>query len=1387
MNTLDELLAEQRRRQEQKDALSEDENAHPLADIPVTDLPGVLGEAVQSGVQKLSEMAPSDLAIEAVKLPYTAGKAILKGVAQPIIEGIADPRRAIAPVAQTIGAAAGALTGNPLLMIGGSVAGRAIGESIENLIFNKPLLNAESVIETAAAGFGSVIGQVAGGAGRGVLRTKQYLKEGAANTALATGHELETITWKEAAQQWLKGRGVPDEGASLAPTIVARDRQTGLEAPTSVEPITVPRTEIQEVPSAVGESGGVRFKSANTTVLPSDVQVAKQVTDDQYIMAMTAYDVIARRYPGLAKTITKLEIAHDSGYLGAWNPKDRTLSLNPKAFNQDAPIENAIATIMHEITHIGQSARRQAETVSEVQERVGLKARMAQTRDPATYKQAEQEYRQLRLETPAYKRGEAYAEAVKTTGLPEDRIFTELKEVITLEDRLRETRPGGYQVDTDVEGNIISAASPLSIRVADRARLLTDIADQRARTPVYSLPRINGSGQIRTVADTVKYAMDGGMDLQSATEVALQHELNSRKKLFEVKRLVTPDSELEGLGLSENSLQVKKLTNELQRIRKNKQDAKDILDSVGGPATVPVKATLFQRKLRATIDAEHAMTEELARLNNETYSSIPDYLKQDIDTFRKVVETMPEAAKHPFLTGATKYTGTLDGLRPLQAVLRKDGDPQLTHIANTFVGADETHRGISTHFLTQSKAFFKELGPLSDVDKVYIQNLENDPQTYKALLPFVDAVNPQIAVDMIAALRPSAPRLNKAELPNLLKAAKVIQGWQQRVGDPMYAVAVQLAKDAGELPPLRESYITSTYTPRRMLSEFTEQRDRVLRLYDGLAKGDPLTARLGQSLAILDNKIKVATNAAEREALKLRDWRSVILGSDRPIPKELLAAELQGKKSDMGIGLDIEKGSEQYIHNMSKKVVYDRVLESGHTTLKEWKARMVGQGADLDALNGVAGFVQNAILDQTGTRRAIKNQNLIDTVARHSKLGASVARHLDQSLNDFGQLHYLLNIALKPAFYAVNLMQNFLTLMPLVGTESFSHAFAKVIFDKENAIKEAREVGVMQEGLNTLWRDQTETAVQRIGKPLEKGVEATESFNRMVAYFAGKHNAELKGITGYDASKRGIDVAAQSNFLYSAAYRPQLTNTPMTSAMLRYKSFALNYAEFINQLYQKGEYQKLGAAMAAVLATSGTTGIPMYSWVQDRAAELGVVLPSFSPMEQMGFELSGLDSPFPLLPDSIESLAGPLGKIAIDVGQAGQAVVQGGDVGTAVGDVVNDVLGGGIVGRGADALAELSRGGVTRSEGGRTVRSVRTPEQIALSAVGFGPTAGKLNYAARQGLERAVNAKDMGELQRKIVETRAKGVRNQATLIANIRAENTKNKRKSIAGRAFGN
>lgn len=1103
-------------------AKSEDEQKNPLSYMSPSEGLSLLGNTLYEGAERELEKPASEIALDVVKFPLTAAKAIAGGIYEEGKKIVEDPRNAVGALGGIAGAALGALTGNPAAALAGGVAGRAVGEAAESWMFNRPVLNAESALEVATSGFGNMTGQLLGGQIRKGLR-----KAGA-----------------DLAQP------------ELAPTVIQRD-------------------------------------------LINDMTPEQQLAESE---------VLALR----AKT--------------------------------DEAVRNRLTTLYKEVEAKG-------------------------------------------FTMPAY----SYQSALE---------------------------PG-------------------------------------------------------TITDRIKSMVtDDGVDFPTASRQVLADELAKRDALDEVTRITSFGEDAE----KQSAI----MRRELGKIDKL---------NTGPQPDGKLRETPKQRAVQAGLRAPRELAEFLERTNAQKLEKLPGYLDQDLDTFRAITETLPEATKHPLILAGNRIAGSglMNSLFRTQSMLRKDGDPHLTGIGNILISADETYKGLKQHYHQKHKELFST--KLSHTDKVYQQTLESNPELFLAVKDLPDDLTDIQATAMLQARAPGT-KIDSREIGDLKRNVAFMTKWQQSIGDPIVTTAYGLAKDADTVPGFGASYYTSTFTYE---AELDKLRAQLVEISDLAAKsradGSPLAERYLESEQILKNKIAVGQDAARRKAETINTWRQLTAVTGE-VPKEVFAPALVGKKTMMGIGLDPEEASLSYIDSTLKKMVYDRALVTGDATIRDWVKVQTGAGKNVAGVQSVARQVQNILMDQVGTRASIQMQKIADTFDR-SNVTRGLGKHVMRGMKNITTFHYLVNIAAKPAFYPMNLMQNFLTLMPLVDTESFSHGIMKGLVGYKKAFKEAEEAGALQEGMNKLWReDPLQVGQLRLDRTAEKlgaykPAEATENWNRVVAYHAGLYNAQQAGLKGFDAVKKALDVVAETNFMYSAAHRPSAFNTPINSAVLRYRSFSQNYGSFIANLARKGEKGKLGTALAAVFATSGTTGIPMYQYVQSAAAQAGYNLPPINPMEEvMGFELGGASAPFPVVPTSVEDALGPFGGI-VDAGLdtlTGANTVQGeGNAARLVRGVI-----GGPASKLIGGIAETARGGVTLNRSGTEMIAQRSPEQIAMTALGLSPTIGQEQYRASDRIRRGLQTRDGDAIRNAIIDSRLKGIRNQQQITQRTKADITSKERKTVIGELVG-
>jgi hypothetical protein len=383
------------------------------------------------------------------------------------------------------------------------------------------------------------------------------------------------------------------------------------------------------------------------------------------------------------------------------------------------------------------------------------------------------------------------------------------------------------------------------------------------------------------------------------------------------------------------------------------------------------------------------------------------------------------------------------------------------------------------------------------------------------------------------------------------------------------------------------------------------------------------------------------------------------------------------------------------------------------------------------------------------------------------------------------QTHYVLNVALKPRFYALNFMQNVLALAPQVDTESLAHGIYEAVFNHGAATKAAREAGVIAEGVHRLDQSamlsesvfsETRDMTGMVGKALDKMgwlAEQSEKMNRIIAYHAGLKHAELNGLTGAAQNRKALDIVKDAHFLYDAANRPVISNTPVGSLMFRYRTFSQNYASFLAQRLREGDPSRIAASFGALLGTAGTTGIPLYNMVRYELYKLGVEAPEVNPLDEMfGVDFGGAESPIPTFPTSPNEVLGPFWAQAQQVYETLQG--RGQTLGARVGAAALQ-LGGSALGQLAGAAQEQQQGGVITSRAGREVRTVRSERDVALASIGFQPSSRALQAKSYRELTAALNSGNSTIVDNTVERLKAKGVRNTQETIRRIRAERRSN------------
>jgi hypothetical protein len=367
-----------------------------------------------------------------------------------------------------------------------------------------------------------------------------------------------------------------------------------------------------------------------------------------------------------------------------------------------------------------------------------------------------------------------------------------------------------------------------------------------------------------------------------------------------------------------------------------------------------------------------------------------------------------------------------------------------------------------------------------------------------------------------------------------------------------------------------------------------------------------------------------------------------------------------------------------------------------------------------------------------------------------------------------------MDIALNARFYPLQMTQNALFLMPLVGIESFVHGLGKVLPGQwKEAVAEARAVGAIRADLPSFFLEDTPEKIVAMAEKLGKGVQFTEEINRVWAYHGGKHNALLHGLTEQQAILKGKDVVRDTNFYFTAAHRPTATTTPTGSMLMRYRTFSNEYATFLLHHIRQKNWDVVSSSLGVLLSISGTYGVPFYGLAQYALAQQGVVLPTIDPVDELfGISTAGAGSALPNLPMSSMSLAGPVLAPAV-------ALMQGGSGKEAVALAIQKLAGRPLT-QVAQGIAEISRQGMTRTPGGE-MKVRRGPGRVGQSMLNLAPSAQNEMKGIRDELQLAVQARDMRRVKAIREHAGVRGISpNLGDLLGQVRSAQSREENRSL-------
>ena len=793
---------------------------------------------------------------------------------------------------------------------------------------------------------------------------------------------------------------------------------------------------------------------------------------------------------------------------------------------------------------------------------------------------------------------------------------------------------------------------------------------------------------------------------------------------------------------------------------------------------------------------EFAEKEEARRIGSRAWrENLNEYANQDLDALRSVIAYTPEVLNNPLLKAIEGYVAHAPMVFDTQVGFHRNGDPLFQQMGNILLHAQETKRTV-THSIKESARALRAKHNVSMSHMLHLSGMQNRSEIVQAWDEARASWEKRLAnadpekvksFNIDDALRFELDVINKRykysvgkdELETQFQALKFLDDWREQVTDPVYGVAHFMDADPKHLALFEPTYFLPTTVHKRDLADVQQQRIVVQQMLDSVdnstVEGRMEQKRLQDIVSSLGRKEKIAQKLHDDAELEVSNIHKMIEEKGVNYVLQHHGSFLpKGKRSKLAINLDLEKGMDDYIDRFTSKAIYDKALPAAWQTLRKFKEKNMPTRPE--DTKRAAAWAQNVLLDQLGARRNAKLENM--RRAMSNSLIPGLADNVGKTISLISQAHYVLNVAMKPRFYGLQMLQNVLALAPQVDTESLWRGIADATFNSK-AWETARKAGVIADGVHRVDQyamlnediftgQRTEGMVGRVLNGMGYLAEKSEQWNRVISYNAGLHHAKLNGLTGDAAHRKAMDIVKDSHFLYDAANRPVITNTPVGSLMFRYRTFSQNYASFLAQRAREGDPSRIAASIGTLLATAGTNGIPLYSMVRYELAKLGVEIPEVHPLDEvLGMDLGGAENPIPSFLSSPSELLGPFWDQAQEVYDTmGEDAPLGARVGASAG-----VLAGSAFRQALSSVQELGNKGVTTSPLGQEVKSVRSERDIALSGIGLKPSTRSLQAEAYRRLGRALKTKNTDFVRKEVETLRKKGVTNTQETLTRLIAQ----------------
>lgn len=854
-------------------------------------------------------------------------------------------------------------------------------------------------------------------------------------------------------------------------------------------------------------------------------------------------------------------------------------------------------------------------------------------------------------------------------------------------------------------------------------------------------------------------------------------------------------------------------------LKKTLAERMELINSVLENPRKPGKTLLETVPGRKRRFVEYAESEEADRIGSEAWrKNLNEYANNDLDAMKTILGVVPELIDDPLVHKLTGRFSMFPAIWNVQTGLRKNGQKLLQGIGDVILHATEGIRTTTGSLHSTLDELKEKWGDIMTPDRVmHVLHLQNNgdmlaaydtvrEQLGKMAQHEADSLNaqaatlagqaqrtnvniniqprdiePELRAEMLKAADRYGYVLHPDEMDDFMHSLRFMDDWRHEVSDTTIGVAHYLNRDPEWLKMVNPAYFLPTFTTARDLDTVTHQL-AMLNTLAGSVNTDTTigkfqAARYGEAVKAMERKQITAQRVHDKSQQSIQNIYSQL--ADRGVKglKASYGSFMDAKGSKLPFDLDIWNSAHDWVDGFIRKAYMDNAMPAGHDLLQQFIKANIGDKATEAATERAASWAHTVLLDQLGLRKMAKLNNYKKQFAGkwQEALGG-----FENAMSFIQKAHYILNVPMKPRFYGLNFAQNILGLMHQVDTESLAHGLSEVMFNRAAVEKKAMEAGVVgnkfdpvshMEFLKTPFTEAPAQGAVKgwLDKTMDKVgyiAEQSEKWNRMVAYEAGLKHAELNGLTGEAAHRKALDIVRDSHFMFDAANRPTITNTPFTSMMFRYRSFSQEYASTLAHTIRSGDMSRAGAALAALWSVSGTHGIPLYSLVRMGLAQQGIEVPVLAPAEEMlGIDMGGAEGALPQLITSPDEALGVFWKQINDVT-----------------DILKDEKGtwkqkaaaaslkllGSPVNQAISAGAELAANGLVTSPNGKELKSSRTFKDTVLSGVGLQPSARALQGDTQRRMKLALTANSADFLKHEIERAQKKGVTNIDEMITRL-------------------